>query len=299
MTSTDTIKVSTDGPVMTLMINRPEVLNALDPPSHLALHHAFDRYATDDALRVAVITGAGEKAFCVGSDLKVRSAMGSDDMPPTGFGGITERFDLFKPVIAAVNGHAIGGGLEVVLACDLAIASSGAKFGLPETKIGLAAAGGLHRLARQIPLKHAMEIALTAELFPATKALDYGLINAVVEPDHLKKATDDLVAKVLEGAPLAHCATKQMMAEGLSTAISWHQHSPASYLLPTTRMLDQRRCRRRIEGLPRPPQAELEGPIDDGVSRQDRRWCNLYQDRLGKRRLHICRHHRRLLAQSH
>jgi crotonobetainyl-CoA hydratase len=216
MSMPGSIDVATDGPVMTITINRPGVLNALDPPSHLALHHAFNRYASDDSLRVAVITGSGDKAFCVGSDLKVRSATGGDDMPPTGFAGITERFDLWKPVIAAVNGHAIGGGLEVVLACDLAIAVSGAKFGLPEARIGLTAAGGLHRLARQIPMKHAMEIALTAELFPADRALDYGLINAVVEPQHLKAATDDLVAKLLEGAPLSHRATKQMMAEGLS-----------------------------------------------------------------------------------
>jgi len=105
-------------------------------------------FSKDASLRVATITGSGSRAFCVGTDLKERAEAGKDDFPETGFAGLTQRFDLFKPVVALVNGDAIGGGLEIVLACDLALSVSHARFGLPEPRIGLAAFGGLHRLSR-------------------------------------------------------------------------------------------------------------------------------------------------------
>lgn len=210
-----TIAVECAGQIMTITIDRPEVLNALDPPSHRKLSEAFDQYAGDDNLRAAIITGAGSKAFCVGSDLKVRTKMDGDDMPATGFAGLTERFDLLKPVIAAVNGHAIGGGMEIVLACDLAIAVPDARFGLPEVRVGLAAAGGLHRLARQLPMKQAMQIALTGELFDAREAMRFGLINQIVEPENLSQAALALAGQLLEGAPLSVEASKQMIANGL------------------------------------------------------------------------------------
>jgi crotonobetainyl-CoA hydratase len=215
VSAADSIRVDTDGPVLWITIDRPTVLNALDPASHRRLSAAFDRYAAEDGLRVAVITGAGDRAFCVGSDLKVRAEIGGDDMPPTGFGGIAQRFDLTKPVVAAVNGHAIGGGLEIVLACDLAIAVSTAKFGLPEAKVGLAAASGLHRLARQLPEKWAMRIALTGELFSAEAALGFGLINEVAAPDVYQDAVRRLVDQLLAAAPMSQRATKQMMRAGL------------------------------------------------------------------------------------
>ena len=184
--------VRRDGAVVTVTINRPQRRNALHPAAHAELAAAFDAYAADAEARVLVLTGAGERAFCVGSDLKERARSGMDRMPATGFGGLTERFDLDKPVIAAVNGDAIGGGLELVLACDLAIAVRHARFGLPEPRVGLAAHGGLHRLARQIPLKQAMEIALTGRLLSAEEALAYGLLNAVVDAAEL----------AAEGSPL-------------------------------------------------------------------------------------------------
>ncbi len=151
--------------VMEVSIQRPEVLNALNIQAHAELADVFDKFANTSSLNIAVIRGSGERAFCVGSDLKERALVGSDMMPPSGFAGLTERFDLDKPVIALVNGDAIGGGLEIILACDLAIAVDTARFGLPEPKVGLAASGGLHRLARQLPLKRAMEISLMGKLF--------------------------------------------------------------------------------------------------------------------------------------
>lgn len=214
MSADSSIIVAAEGPILRITINRPQVRNALDPAAHADMAAAFDRFAADGDLRVAIVTGAGDKAFCAGSDLKVRAAMGGDDMPTTGFAGIAERFDLDKPVIAAVNGDALGGGLEMVLASDLAIAVEGARFGLPEPKIGLAAAGGLHRIAREIPTKWANEIVLTGRLFDATTAAKMSLINDVVEKDSFHRAVDDLAAEIAANAPLAVRASKAMMHGG-------------------------------------------------------------------------------------
>lgn len=204
--------------VLFLTINRPHVRNALHPPAHRELSSAFDHFEADDRLNLAVISGAGDKAFCAGTDLKYRAETGDTFEPETGFAGLTERFGLTKPVIAAVNGDAIGGGLEIVMACDLAIAVRGARFGLPEPKVGLAAHGGLHRLIRQIPTKGAMEIALTARIFSAEEALGKGLINRLVESHELPRAVDELIAELQLGAPLALRATKQLMLDGLGKA---------------------------------------------------------------------------------
>lgn len=212
------IETRTEGHALFITINRPDVMNALDADAHARLAAVFDEYAANADLRVAVITGAGERSFCAGSDLKAREKAGGDRMPATGFAGLTERFDLYKPVIAAINGHAIGGGLEIVLACDLAIAARQARFGLPEVHVGLAASGGLHRLARQLPMKQAMEVALTGRIFDAEEACRLGLINQVVEAGELVGAIGDLIAALEKGAPLALQASKQMMSDGLSVA---------------------------------------------------------------------------------
>ena len=208
--------VRREGAVVTVTIDRPERRNALHPAAHAELAAVFDAYAADRDARVLVLTGAGERAFCVGSDLKERARTGADRMPATGFGGLTERFDLDKPVIAAVNGDAIGGGLELVLACDLALAARHARFGLPEPRVGLAAHGGLHRLARQVPLKRAMEIALTGRLLSAEEALAYGLLNSVVAAGELAAEVARWTEALLAAAPLALRATKQLMLRGLA-----------------------------------------------------------------------------------
>ena len=201
--------------VMEVSIQRPEVLNALNSQAHSELADTFDKFAKDSALNIAVIRGSGERAFCVGSDLKERAEVGSKQMLPSGFAGLTERFDLDKPVIALVNGDAIGGGLEIILACDLAIAVDTAHFGLPEPKVGLAASGGLHRLARQLPLKWAMEISLIGKLFDAVTAMNMGLINEVVPRQSLENTKKKYLSNLRECAPLALRATKQMILEGL------------------------------------------------------------------------------------
>jgi crotonobetainyl-CoA hydratase len=210
--------VERDGPVLTIAINRPHVLNALHPPAHRELARAFDHFAAAPELRVAILTGKGERAFCVGTDVKARAESGRDDHPDTGFGGITRRFDLFKPVIAAINGLALGGGLEMVVACDLAVAADDARLGLPEPLVGLAAlgGGGLQRLARQLPLKQAMGLVLSGKSIGAGEALRMGLINQVVPARDLLAAARVLATDLLAGAPLALEAAKQVMLQSLA-----------------------------------------------------------------------------------
>jgi crotonobetainyl-CoA hydratase len=216
---TDTgIKVASDGAILFITIDRPRALNALDPAAHFALAAAFDAFAADASLRVAVITGSGERAFCVGSDLKARAETNADVHPPTGFGGITHRFDLDKPIIAAVNGLALGGGVEIVAACDMAIAASHVEFGLPEPKVGLAAigGGGLQRLARALPLKHAMDLILTGRRVGAEEARIMGLISRVVPSDQLLNEARSMAEAVVSGAPLAIAASRAVMRESLT-----------------------------------------------------------------------------------
>jgi enoyl-CoA hydratase/carnithine racemase len=210
--------VERDGPVLTITINRPHVLNALHPPAHHELARAFDDFAADPDLRVAILTGTGERAFCVGTDIKARAELGRDDHPDSGFGGITMRFDLFKPVIAAVNGLALGGGLELVAACDLAVVADHVRLGLPEPLVGLAAmgGGGLQRLARQLPLKQAMGLVLSAKSIDAGEALRLGLVNQVVPARDLPAAARALAEDLLAGAPLALEAAKQVMLRSLA-----------------------------------------------------------------------------------
>lgn len=209
-----------EGPLLTLTLNRPEVLNAMHQQAHQELADAFDRYAADPALRVCIVTGAGGRAFCVGTDLKALAASGDHTKPATGFAGITHRFDLWKPVIAAVNGLCLGGGLEIVAACDLAVAAEHAEFGLPEPRVGLAALGGglLQRLPRQIPMKDAMALVLTGSRIDAQEARRIGLLNDVVPAPMLMERARSLAAEILACAPLAVQASKQVMLQSLAQA---------------------------------------------------------------------------------
>jgi crotonobetainyl-CoA hydratase len=206
-----------DGQVVTITLNRPAVLNALHPAAHREVAHAFDTYAADPELRVAIVTGAGDRAFCVGTDLKTLAQTGDHAKPATGFAGITHRFDLWKPVIAAVNGLCLGGGVEILSACDLAVAAEHAQFGLSEPRVGLAALGGgaLQRLARDMPLKEAMWLVLRAQRIDAAEAQRIGLINRVVPAGELLTAARALADELLECAPLALQASKQVMLQSL------------------------------------------------------------------------------------
>ncbi|WP_244158514.1 enoyl-CoA hydratase-related protein [Caballeronia fortuita] len=203
-----------------MTIDRPEVLNSLHPDAHRELADAFDRYAADPALRVAIVTGAGGRAFCVGTDLKALDATGDHTKPATGFAGITHRFDLWKPLIAAVNGLCLGGGMEILAACDLAVAADHAQFGLPEPRVGLAALGGglLQRLPRQIGMKDAMALVLTARRISAQEARRIGLINEIVPAADLMSRARALADDILACAPLAIQASKQVMLRSLAQA---------------------------------------------------------------------------------
>jgi enoyl-CoA hydratase/carnithine racemase len=211
------IRVERDDAILTITLDRPEVLNALHQAAHFELAQAFDLYAADPALRVAIITGAGDRAFCVGTDLKSLAKTGDYEYPPGGFAGITKRFDLWKPVIAAINGLCLGGGVEIVAACDLAITADHAEFALPEPRVGLAALGGgaLQRLARQMPMKDAMWLALTGKRITAEEARRISLVNEIVSRGTALERARAIARDMLDCAPLALEASKQVMYQSL------------------------------------------------------------------------------------
>ncbi len=186
-------------------------MNALFSEVHFELHEIWDDFDRDPDLWVAIVTGAGDRAFCSGNDLKVTAKGGDMSIPPSGFAGLCSRFDRTKPVIAAVNGVAMGGGFEIVLACDLAVAAASARFALPEVKVGLyAAAGGVQRLTRQIGRKAAMELILTGRHFDAAEARELGVINDVVDSDAMGAARA-LAERLLENSPSAIRASKEAL----------------------------------------------------------------------------------------
>ncbi len=216
------INVEVEDHLYLVTINRPDVLNALSPDTNFELAQAFDEYEQNPDLWVAIITGSGDTAFSVGGDISAMVGAKTDDdykIPDSGYGGLTNRYTCDKPIIAAVNGLALGGGFETALACDLIIAAENASFGLPEPKIGTAAVGsGMHRLVRDIGLKPAMAILLTSESIDAQTALQLGVVNEVVPADQLMSVAREYAKKILKCAPLAVQATKQCAMRGLDHA---------------------------------------------------------------------------------
>jgi len=212
------IRLEREDGILTITIDRPAVLNSLHQEAHFELDAAFDLFRDDPALRVAIVTGEGDRAFCVGTDLKSLAQTGPYEYPPGGFAGITTRFDLWKPVIAAVNGHALGGGSEIVAACDLAVAAEHAELGLPEPRVGLAALGGgaLQRLARDLPMKDAMRLALTGARISAAEARRVSLVNEVVPRGAAVDRAKELAREIILCAPLAVEASKQVMLQSLA-----------------------------------------------------------------------------------
>lgn len=199
-------------------VNRPEVMNAMHWAASGELARIWDDFAADQSAWVAILTGAGDRAFSAGNDLKATAAGTNRGITEfdRGFGGLTDRYDLFKPVIAAVNGWAMGGGFELALACDIIVASERARFGLPEPRVGLyASAGGLHRLPRQIPQKIAMGMILTGRPIDAQEAYRIGLVNEVVPHEELRAAAERWAREILLGAPIAVRGSKEGAMRGL------------------------------------------------------------------------------------
>ena len=206
--------------VLVITIDRPQVRNSLDLAAALEFAEALDVLDADDDVRVAVITGAGG-TFCSGMDLKAFAATGlRPEVPGRGFAGIT-RQPPRKPTIAAVEGHAVGGGLEVVLCCDLVVAATDAAFALPEARRGLiAGSGGLLRLPTRVPRNVAMELGLTGRVFSAPEAHAWGLVNRLADRGRALEGAMALAAEVLGSAPLSVEVTKELIA-GATASLAW------------------------------------------------------------------------------
>ena len=209
------------GRIAYVTINRPEVMNAISPPVSEELWEVWSEFKNDPDAWVAIFTGAGDRAFSAGNDLKYQaehmSEPGAMDIKnPGGFGGTTANFECNKPIIAAVNGFAMGGGLEIALVCDIIIAADHARLGLPEPKVGLfAAAGGVHRLPRMIGLKQAMGMILTAKPITAQEAYRIGLVNEVVPLKDLMATAERWANDILQCSPVSIRASKESVMKGL------------------------------------------------------------------------------------
>lgn len=207
----DAVLTEVRGGVLIVTINRAEAKNALNRAAAVGISEAMDWLDSDENLRVGILTGAGG-TFCAGMDLKGFLRGETPSIEGRGFGGITERGPV-KPLIAAVEGYALAGGLELMISCDMIVAHSGAKFGIPEVKRGLAAAaGGLIKLPDLIPQKIAMELALTGDFIDAKRAYDLGLVNQITEGAALDAAIA-LADKISANGPLAVRLSKQIIAE--------------------------------------------------------------------------------------
>lgn len=204
--------------VARIVVNRPERMNAIDPDTGTELERIWRQLATDDDVRVAVLTGAGDKAFSAGHDLKSEGGRTGLDYwandNPNGFGGLALRSDLNIPVIGRINGVALGGGLELALGCDILVASETARFGLPEARVGnMPLSGGMVLLQRRIPHNIAAGLMLTGRMMEAEEAHRYGLVNEVVPLDRLDAAVDSWVEDTLSCAPLSLKAIKKTIRE--------------------------------------------------------------------------------------
>lgn len=210
------IQVEKQDHLTTITINRPQVRNALHMPANRELDQAFNEFCADDEAWVAILTGSGKESFSTGNDMKWLAEHGIDALLrgmqslQGGFGGITSRFACFKPIIAAVNGSALGGGFEMVLACDIVVASESAVFGLPEPRVGIVAgAGGVQRLPRMMPYQLAMGLLLSGDTITAADALRYGIVNEITSQTEVIPAAIRWAQKIIQCAPLAVRAAKE------------------------------------------------------------------------------------------
>ncbi len=219
------VDITVQDQVAVAVLNRPEAMNSVDPEMRDAIYAMWDRVQQDDDVRVLIITGAGEKAFCTGSDLK-------KTMPPkesyaelligrNSPGNMLHKFGTDKPVICAVNGYAVGGGMELALACDICIASTNAKFGLTEAKIGsLPGSGGVQRLPRTVGKSDAMLMLLTGDTVDAAEALRLGIVSRVVAPSELLPTAKDIALRIAANGPLSVKALKRLVNMGLDMPLA-------------------------------------------------------------------------------
>jgi crotonobetainyl-CoA hydratase len=219
----DLVNYVVENHIAVIRLNRPDAMNAINTPLADAIGNALETAVGDDDVRAIVVTGTG-RAFCAGADLQEISAGRTVD--PTirewGFAGMTQHW-IPKPVIAAVNGFAFGGGCEIMLSCDLVVASETAKLGLPEVKVGLfAAAGGVLRLQRHIPLKLALQLALTGDPIDAATAALWGLVNEVVPPEEVLPRALALAGRIAANAPLSVQYSKKLLHQTLSGGSDWN-----------------------------------------------------------------------------
>lgn len=238
MEETKYCHVKDDGNIRIVTINRPEVLNALHWEAHEELDRIWNDFAANDSLWVAIITGAGDRAFSAGNDLKVQAAGKYRPKPASGFAGLSRRHDLHKPIIAAVNGLAMGGGFEVALSCDIIVAAEHAIFALPEPRVGMIAGeGGITRLGRMIPQKQALGMILTGRRVSAAEGAQLGFVNEVVPTGEALAGALRWANLILEASPLAVRASKQAfyggfdepsLAAAISTVYSVQQQNMAS-----------------------------------------------------------------------
>ncbi|KAA0084529.1 carnitinyl-CoA dehydratase [Mycolicibacterium sp. P9-64] len=220
MAGADAVRVDIDGPILIVTLDRPKV-NAIDAATSRALHEAISLLHTDDALRAAVVTAAGQRIFSAGWDLKAVNdgEAAHADHGNGGFAGITELFGRTKPIVAAVNGSAYGGGVELMLAADLAVASEAATFAFPEARLGVVPdAGGVSRLAARLPRALAVELLLTGRTFSAAEAQQWGLINRVVAAADVLDDALRVARTLCEAAPISVAATLEIIeaTQGLS-----------------------------------------------------------------------------------
>jgi enoyl-CoA hydratase/carnithine racemase len=213
-----------DGRLAIITINRPERLNAIDAQTSYELHSAFWSFREDDGLWVAVLTGSGDRAFSTGNDLVAMAermaGKGGGETFRAPFGGITRDFECWKPIIAAINGYCLAGGLEIALCCDIRVAAEHAQFGVPEVTRGIIpAAGGTQRLPRSLPRGIALELLLTGARFDAQWALRYGLVNYVVPAVEVLPKARELAATICENGPLAVRAAKESALRGVDLSL--------------------------------------------------------------------------------
>lgn len=209
---TDEVIVEVKDGIQVITLNRPQARNAITLSVAEIIVKALDELDSNDEITIAILTGNGS-SFCAGMDLK-RFLLGEKpSIPGRGFGGLTAKPPK-KPIIAAVEGYALAGGFELVLACDLVVAAEDAKFGIPEVKRGLCATGGgLLRLPRQMPYRMAMELALTGDMISAEKAHNFGLVNKITEPGKALEGAYELATRITENGPLGVAASKQVITQ--------------------------------------------------------------------------------------